>query len=59
MGELQTEQTEDTYTAPLSEREKRWVEKQIAIYTDEYSSPFGIYAIAYRFTVDGKIKKNR
>jgi hypothetical protein len=54
-----TMQTEDTYTAPLSEREKRWVEKQIAIYTDEYSSPFGIYAIAYRFTVDGKIKKNR
>ena len=54
-----TMQTEDSYTAPFSEREKRWVEKQIAVYSDEYESPFGIYAIAYRFTVDGKIKKNR
>ena len=54
-----TLETEDSYTVPLSEREKRWVEKQIAVYTDEYESPFGVYSIAYRFTVEGKIKKNR
>ena len=54
-----TLQTEEVYTVPLAERAKRWVEKQIALYTDEYESPFGIYSIAYRFKVRGKIKKNR
>jgi hypothetical protein len=54
-----TMQTEDSYTVPFAEHEKRWVEKQISVYTDEYESPFGIYSIAYRFTVRGKIKKNR
>ena len=40
----------------LSEKEKNWIEKQIALYSSEYNSPIGIYAIAYRFRVKGKLK---
>lgn len=51
--------TDASFTVPLSEKEKGWIEKQISLYTNDYNSPFGIYTIAYRFTVRGKIKKNR
>lgn len=51
--------TEDVYTVPIREKAKGWVEKQIAIYTDDFCSPFGIYTIAYRFYVKGKIRKGR
>ncbi len=51
--------TSDIYTIPISEKAKGWVEKQITLYTDEYASPFGIYTIAYRFAIKGKIKKCR
>ena len=50
--------TEDTATLPLCEKEKNWIEKQIAIYTDAFRAPFAIYSITYRFTIKGKIKKN-
>ncbi|MBQ9070996.1 MAG: leucine-rich repeat domain-containing protein [Clostridia bacterium] len=51
--------TEDIYTVPVHEKSKNWIEKQITIYSDDYGSPFGLYTIAYRFFVKGKIKKNR
>lgn len=51
--------TDDVYTVALSEKLKNWVEKQITVYTDEYGSPFGIYSIAYRFTVKGNIKNHK
>ncbi|MDY3845791.1 MAG: leucine-rich repeat domain-containing protein [Eubacteriales bacterium] len=41
---------------PISEREKKWVEKQYVIYSEEYMRPFGIYGISYDFTVAGRIK---
>ncbi len=49
--------TDNTYTIPLAEKSKDWIEKQISLYTDKYASPFGIYNLAYRFFVKGKIKK--
>lgn len=51
--------TQDIYTVPIGEKSKGWVEKQITIYTSEYGSPFGIYTIAYRFSLKGRIKKSR
>ncbi len=49
--------TSGSFTVPIAERERGWVEKQIAFYSDEYSSPFGIYSISYRFTLKGNVKK--
>ena len=43
-------------TVPIREREKGWVEKSMSFYADEYSSPFGIYSITYRFEIKGRIK---
>ena len=51
--------TSDTYTVPIAEKTKGWVEKQISIYSESFRSPFGLYNVAYRFTVKGSIKKNR
>ena len=51
--------TTDTYTVPVSEKTKGWVEKQISLYSDGFRAPFGVFTLAYRFTVRGKIKKNR
>lgn len=48
--------TDDSFTAPISERRRGWVEKQISIYTDAFCAPFGIYSIAYRFTVRGRVR---
>ena len=52
-----TANTQESFTVPISERERGWIEKQITLYSDEFASPFGIYSINYRFTVKGKIKK--
>ncbi len=49
--------TSDTVTIPVSERSRRWVEKQISLYSEAHASPFGICNIAYRFTVKGRIRK--
>ena len=46
------------FTVPLKEKEKGWVEKQIAVYSSEFNSPIGIYSISYRYTIKGKIKSN-
>ena len=48
----------DSFTVPLSENEKRWVEKEITVWSDEFRSPIGIYSAGYRFTVKGRIKNN-
>ena len=50
--------TQDSVTLPIAEKEKGWIEKQIALYSSSFLSPFGIYSITYRFTVKGKIKKD-
>lgn len=48
--------TTDTLTVPIHEREKEWIDKQITVYTDGYASPIGIYNIAYRYRICGKVK---
>ena len=42
----------------LSEKEKRWIEKQIILTTEQFASPISIYSISYRYTIKGKIKNN-
>jgi hypothetical protein len=49
----------DAVTVSVGEKEKGWVEKQISLYSDQANAPIGIYSIAYRFRVKGKIKNNR
>ena len=35
-----------------------WLEKDIALYSEEYCSPIGIYSIAYRFSIKGYPRRN-
>ncbi len=44
------------FTLTSKEREKNWIEKQIAIHSDSFRGPFGVYSISYRYTVHGSIK---
>lgn len=44
------------FTLAFREREKNWIEKQVAMYTDAFRGPFGIYSISYRYTVQSGIK---
>lgn len=41
----------------IREKEKKWVEKQYYIYSDEYRKPFALYYAAYKYFVAGKFKK--
>ena len=50
-------ETSQRITIPLSEKEKRWTEKQYRIYSDEYKRPFGIFSMSYRYRVAGRIKE--
>lgn len=50
--------TKEYYTLPMREREKKWIEKQITLYSDSFRSPIAIYSITYRYTVAGKIKRS-
>ncbi len=50
--------TSDYQSLPIAEKEKGWVEKQITLYSDKFASPMGIFSLAYRYTVKGKIRKS-
>ena len=41
----------------VREKEKKWVEKQYYVYTDEYKKPFALFYVAYKYFVAGKFKK--
>ena len=43
-------------TVALPERERSWVEKSIALYSEDFRSPFGVYSICYRYRISGRIK---
>ncbi len=49
-------ETADHFTLPISEKEKNWIEKEIAISSTD-GAPIAIYSVSYRFTVKGRIKK--
>lgn len=40
----------------VSEKEKKWVEKQYYIYNDEFNKNFCLFYIAYRYSVSGRYK---
>lgn len=48
----------DYHTLPIAEKEKRWIHKQITVYSEGYASPIAISAVAYRYTVEGKVKRS-
>lgn len=45
-------------TVALPERERGWVEKSIALYSEDFRSPFGVYSIGYRYRISGRIKNS-
>lgn len=52
-----TFETMDKSLYSVKEKEKKWVEKQYYIYSDEYCKPFSLYYISYRYTVAGRYKE--
>lgn len=40
----------------VTEKTKKWVVKQYRMYSDKWRTPFGIYGIAYRYSIHGRIK---
>lgn len=49
--------TDDKSLYSINEREKKWVEKQYFIYSDEFRRPFAIHYLAYRYNVAGQYKE--
>ncbi len=49
--------TEDKSLFSINEKEKKWVEKQHFIYSDEFRRPFAIHYLAYRYNVAGRYKE--
>ena len=47
----------ENMSLPIYEKEKNWVEKEIALSSNEFSSPIGIHSISYRYKIKGKVKK--
>lgn len=43
----------------VKEKEKKWVEKQYFLYSDEFMKPFSLYYIAYRYHVAGRYKESK
>lgn len=49
--------TTDQSLHSVREKEKKWVEKQYFIYSDEYMKPFALYYIAFQYNVAGRYKE--
>lgn len=41
----------------VKEKEKKWVEKQYYIYSDEYMKPFALFYISFRYKISGRYKE--
>ncbi len=48
----------DKLTALVNDRSRDFFEKQIALYSDGYASPFGVYSISYRYKTKDTVKKS-
>lgn len=48
--------TTDQSLFAVREKEKKWVEKQYFVYSDEYCKPFSLYYISYRYRVAGRYR---
>lgn len=42
----------------IREKEKKWVEKQYYVYSDEYKKPFALFYVAHKYFVAGKYKSD-
>ena len=51
--------TEGDTLFSIHEKEKKWVEKQYYIYSDEYEKPFSLYYIGYDYIIAGRYKENK
>lgn len=40
----------------IKEKEKKWVEKQYYVYSDEYTKPLALFYITFRYTISGRYK---
>lgn len=49
--------TTDKSIFSVNEKEKKWVEKQIFVYSDEFRRPFAIHYLAYRYNIAGRYKE--
>ena len=41
----------------IKEKEKKWVEKQYYIYSDEYMKPFALFYLSFRYNISGRYKE--
>lgn len=41
----------------VKEKEKKWVEKQYYIFSDEYQRPFALFYVSYRYKIAGRYKE--
>lgn len=41
----------------VKEKEKKWVEKQYFLYSDEYMKPFALYYLSFRYMIAGRYKE--
>ena len=48
--------TSDSGLFSVKEKEKKWVEKQVYLCSDEHMRPFALYYMAYRYFVAGRYK---
>lgn len=49
--------TEGQSLFSVREKEKKWVEKQYYVYSDEYQKPFALYYISFRYKIAGRYKE--
>ena len=50
--------SEEIISLPINEKEKKWIDKELSVYCEDFNSPIGIYSISYRYTPHGRIKHN-
>jgi hypothetical protein len=48
--------TMDQSLFSVKEKEKKWVEKQYYLYSDEFRKPFALYYISFRYMIAGRYK---
>lgn len=49
--------TDEQSLFAIKEKEKKWVEKQYYVYSDEYMKPFALFYVCYRYTIAGRYKE--
>ena len=49
--------TEGQTLFAVREKEKKWVEKQYYVYSDEMQKPFALYYISFRYKIAGRYKE--